>query len=136
MARLFIQKKKYPEAVALLNQGLLEAQKQNSFPEVQYNLFKNLGWARFQQGRDPEAEQALKAAIGIASKPEVSKYIRNRGSAHCLLSQVLQRQNNPEAIQQWQQCCQLGSILNPDEDTWLHIAHKNLKKAGQSCPSP
>ena len=133
LARLFIKKKEYPQAVALLNKGRSEAQKQNSFPEVKYNLFKNLGWARFQQGQDTEAEQALKAAIRIARNPEVAQYLSNRGSAHCLLAQVLERQKNPGAIQQWQQCCQLASTLNPDEDTWLHLAHKNLKKAGQSC---
>ena len=136
LARLFIQKKEYPQAVALLNQGLLQAGKQDSFPEVKYNLFKNLGWARFQQGRDIEAQQALQVATGIASNPEVAQYIRNPGSAHCLLAQVLQRQKQPSAIEQWQQCCQLGSTLNPDEDTWLHLAHKKLQEAGKSCEQP
>ncbi len=136
LARLFIQTKEYPQAVALLQQGLLQAGKQNSFPEVKYNLFKNLGWARFQQGRDTEAQQALQAAIGIASNPEVAKYLENRGSAHCLLAQVLERQKKPSAIQQWQQCCQLGSTLNPDEDTWLHLAQKKLQEAGKSCKQP
>ncbi|NEO43599.1 MAG: tetratricopeptide repeat protein [Moorea sp. SIO4A3] len=135
LARLFIKKKEYPQAVALLNQGILQLA-QDSFTDVNYNLFKNLGWARFQQGRDTEAEQALKAATGIASNPEVAQYLSNRGSAHCLLAQVLQRQKKPGAIQQWQQCCQLASTLNPDEDTWLHLAHKNLSKAGQSCQKP
>ncbi|NEO36900.1 MAG: tetratricopeptide repeat protein [Moorea sp. SIOASIH] len=136
LARLLIQKKQYPEAVALLNQGLLQASKQDSFPEVNYNLFKNLGWARFQQVRDTEAQQALQAAIGIASNPEVAQYLRNRSSAHCLLAQVLQRQKKPGAIQQWQQCCWLGSTLNPDEDTWLHLAHKKLQEAEKSCEQP
>ena len=138
LARLLIKKKEYPQAVALLNKGILQANQQDSFPEVKYNLFKNLGWAKFQQGSDldTEAEQALNTAIGIASNPDVAKYLLNRGSAYCLLAQVLQRQKNPEAIQQWQQCCQLASTLNPDEDTWLNLAHKNLKKAGQSCQQP
>jgi tetratricopeptide (TPR) repeat protein len=137
LARLFIQKKEYPQAVALLNQGLLQTDKQNSFTEVKYNLFKNLGWARFlQQDRDIEAQQALQAAIGITSNPEVAKYIENRGSAHCLLAQILERQKQPSAIEQWQQCCQFGSTLNPDEDTWLHLAHKKLQEAGKSCEQP
>jgi len=136
LARLFIQKKEYSQAVALLQQGLLQTGKQESQPEVKYSLFKNLGWARFQQGRDVEAQQALQVATGIASNPEVVRYIRNRGSAHCLLAQVLERQKQPSAIEQWQQCCQLGSTLNPDEDTWLHLAHKKLQEAGQSCKKP
>ena len=133
LARLLIKKKEYPEAVALLNQGLLQAGTQDSFPEDKYNLFKNLGWARFQQGRDTEAEQALKTATGIASNPEVAQYLQNQGSAHCLLAQVLERQKKPGAIQQWQQCCWLGSTLNPDEDTWLHLAQKKLQEAKKSC---
>lgn len=133
LARLFIQKKEYPQAVALLNQGILQAGKQDSFPEVKYNLFKNLGWARFQQGRDTEAQQALQAATGIASNPKNAQYIGNPGSAHCLLAQVLQRQKQPSAIEQWQKCCQLGLTINPDEDTWLHLAHKKLQEAGKSC---
>jgi tetratricopeptide (TPR) repeat protein len=131
LARLFIQKKEYPQAVALLNQGLLQTGEQDSFPEVRYSLFKNLGWARFEQGRNPEAQQALQAAIGIASNPKVAQYIQNQGSAHCLLAQVLEEQKQPSAIQQWQQCVQLGSTLNPDEDTWLHLAHKKLQEAGK-----
>lgn len=43
LARLFIQKKEYPQAVALLNQGILKTGEQDSFPEDKYNLFKNLG---------------------------------------------------------------------------------------------
>ncbi|NEP53446.1 MAG: tetratricopeptide repeat protein [Moorea sp. SIO3C2] len=133
LARLFIKKKKYPQAVALLNQGILQASKQDSFPEDKYSLFKNLGWARFQQGRDPEAEKELKTATGIANKPEVAKYLPNRGSAHCLLAQVLERQKKPGAIQQWEQCCWFGDKANPDEDTWLHLAQKKLQEAKKSC---
>ncbi|NEQ62775.1 MAG: tetratricopeptide repeat protein [Moorea sp. SIO4A1] len=136
LARLFIKNKEYSEAVTLLYQGLQQANQQDSFPEINYNLFKNLGWARFQQGRDPEAEQVLNIAIGIASKPEVAQYLWNRGSAHCLLAQVLERQKKPGAIQQWQQCSKLGSTGNPDEDTWLDLAHKTLSKARQSWEEP
>ena len=132
LARLLIQKKEYSQAVALLNQGLQKLD-ENTSVVVKYNLYKNLGWARFQQGRDIEAEQALQAAASIASTPEVTKSIPNRGSAHCLLAQVLERQKQPSAVDQWQQCCQLGSTLNPDEDNWLYIAHKKLQEAGQSC---
>ncbi|MDJ0599143.1 MAG: tetratricopeptide repeat protein [Crocosphaera sp.] len=137
LARLFIQKKEYAQAVALLNQGILQAGKQDSFPEVKYSLFKNLGWARFKQDRDTEAQQALQVATAIASNPENAKYIiKNPGSARCLLAQVLERQKQPSAIEQWQKCCQLGSTLNPDEDTWLHLAQKKLQEAGKSCKQP
>ncbi len=137
LARLFIQKKEYPQAVALINQGIVQADKQNSFPEIKYNLFKNLGWARFlQQERDTESQQALQVATSIANNPEVTKYLKNRGSAHCLLAQVLERQKQPGTIQQWQQCCKFGSTLNSDEDTWLHLAHKKLQEAQKPCIRP
>ena len=135
LARLFIQKKEYPQAVAFLNQGLLQAEKQNSFPEVKYNLFKNLGWVRFQQGRDIDAQRVLQTAKGIASEPGNARYISNLGSAHCLLAQVLEHQKQPSAIEEWKQCYQLGSTLNPDEDTWLHLAHQKLREAGL-CKNP
>ena len=57
------------------------------------------------------------------------KYLKNQGSAHCLLAQVLERQKQPSALEQWQKCSDLGSTLNPDEDTWLHLANKKLKEA-------
>lgn len=136
LARLYIQEKKYPQAATLLAKGLVFAQKQNSLPEVRYSLFKNLGWARLEQGRYEEAQQTLQAAIGISRNPEAAKYISNPGAAHCLLAQVLDKQKQPTALEQWQKCCQLGSRLNPDEDTWLHLSQEKLSKAGRRCTNP
>jgi len=136
LGRLQIQDKKYPQAATLLAKGLLVAQKQNSEPEVRYSLLKNLGWVRLEQGRYEEARQTLQAALGIANNPEAVKYISNPGGAHCLLAQALDKQKQPTALEQWQKCCQLGSRLNPDEDTWLHLSHEKLSKAGKKCTNP
>ncbi|MDY6936103.1 MAG: tetratricopeptide repeat protein [Cyanobacteriota bacterium] len=138
LGRLYLLKKKYPQAVALLERGLILANSLESDtpPEVRYSLFKNLGWARFEQKRDEEAENSLKAAIGIANRPGIEPYIPNPGSAHCLLAQVWERQERPEALTQWQKCCQLGSRLNADEDTWLYLAHIKLEEGGKSCREP
>jgi tetratricopeptide (TPR) repeat protein len=125
LARLYIREKKYPEAASLLKKGLVLAQKENSTPEIKYNLFKNLGWVRLEQGRNEEAQHNLQAATGITKNREAVKYIRNPSAAYCLLAQVLERQKQT-ALEQWQQCAQLGSKLNPDEDNWLHIAHKKI----------
>jgi len=133
LSRLYIQKQKYPQAVALLTQGLALASEQQSFPDVRYNLLKNMGWIRFKQGRYAEAEQTLKAAIGIAENPETAQYIANHASAHCVLAQVLDQQKQSTALVHWQECCQGGSRFNSDEDTWLHLAHQQLKKAGKEC---
>ncbi|MHC5730826.1 MAG: hypothetical protein ACYTXY_43335, partial [Nostoc sp.] len=118
---------------ALLQNGLVKANEQNSSPEVRYSLFKNLGWVRFEQGRYEEAQKTLQAAIGIANNPEVAKYIQNTGAAHCILAQVMERQKQPTALEQWQKCCEQGSTLNADEDAWLHLAQQKLKKAGRVC---
>ena len=135
LARLYIQEKKYPQAATLLTKGLLLTNEQNSFPEIRYSLFKNLGWVRFEQGRYEEARQTLEAAIGISRNPEAAKYI-NTAAAHCLLAQVLDKQKQSTALEQWQKCCQLGSRLNPDEDTWLHLSQEKLSKAGRRCTNP
>ena len=128
LARLYIQEKNYPEAVSLITQGLKLSEEQPIYAEDRYNLFKNLGWARFQQDRDREAQAALETAIAIASDPEVAQYLPNRASAHCLLAQVLDRQQNPQALTHWKQCRDLGSQLIPEEDTWLHLAQQRLQK--------
>lgn len=125
LARLYIREKKYPEAASLLKKGLVLAQKENSTPEIKYNLFKNLGWVRLEQGRNEEAQHNLQAATGITKNREAVKYIRNPSAAYCLLAQVLERQKQT-ALEQWQQCAQLGSTLNPDEDNWLHIAQEKI----------
>lgn len=140
LGRLYIKEKKYSQALALLSKGLLFANEKNSNLEVKYSFFKNLGWARLKQGRNKEAKQHLQAAIGIAQRKEVAQYISNPGSAHCLLAQVLDKQeqkavmptaSSPHA--EWQKCCQLGSRLNEDEDEWLYMAQKKLQKAGKEC---
>jgi tetratricopeptide (TPR) repeat protein len=131
LARLYIQEKKYPQATFLLAQGLGLAKKKNTAPEVIYSLFKNLGWVRLEQGRYEEAQQALQTALGIANNLEAAKL--KPSAAHCLLAQVLDKQKQPTALEQWQKCCQLGSWLNPDEDTWLHLSHQKLSKAGRRC---
>ncbi|WP_414589959.1 tetratricopeptide repeat protein [Scytonema sp. PCC 10023] len=132
LARLYIREKKYPEAASLLAKGL-EITNTPDYKklEVRYSLFKNLGWVRFSQARYTEAQEKLKVAIDIANRPEAQKYITNPGAAHCLLAQVLEKQKQSTAIKQWRKCADLGSILNPDEDTWLHLARGKLRKAGK-----
>ncbi len=131
LGRLYIKDKKYPEAAALLTQGL-NFTKNPDFkkPEIKYSLFKNLGWVRLQQARYDEAILHLKTAIDISEKPENSKYIPNSGVAHCLMAQVLEKQKAPstQALSNWKKCVDLGSITNPDEDGWLYLAHQKLHK--------
>ena len=134
LARLYILEANYKDAVSLLVQGLEETKEQSVFPEDRYNFYKNLGWARWGQGRFDEAEVALTTAIAIAEQPvelssqetqQVADYLRNRASAHCLLAQVLEQQPS-EALEHWQACYQQGNPLVPEEDDWLHLARQRL----------
>jgi len=133
LGRLYIKEKKHSQAAFLLATGLKVAGEKNSDPEIKYSLFKNLGWARLEQGRYEEAQQHLQAAIGITKNPEAAKYITDSGVAYCLLAQVLQKKKLPNpALEQSQKCSELGSRLNSDEeDTWLHLANEKLQKKGK-----
>jgi tetratricopeptide (TPR) repeat protein len=143
LARLYILDKNYPAAMSLLLREEELVKQQLSFPkdkqvirpEDQYNLAKNLGWVRFEQNRDAEAETFLRQAILIAKDPTVSKILPNRASAHCILAQVLNRHKKPGAIDQWQQCIALGNPKEtPEEDTWLHLANQALTTSQNKTP--
>jgi len=132
LARLQILNKKPALAIPLLFKGL--EQLEGEPLRVRYNLLKNLGWAFIEDGRETEAESILQGAIQLAKTPEGLEQIGNRGSAHCLLAQSLQKQKRgEEAIEQWQYCCQHGSMFNLDEDRWLSLAHKELRKVNKLC---
>lgn len=131
LGRLYIKDKKYPQAAALLTKGLqLAAQQAFQKPEVKYSLFKNLGWVRLEQARYEEASLSLTAAISISENPKENQYITNSGAAHCLLAQVLEKQKQPKssqtALSEWEKCARLGSVTNPDEDEWLHLARQKV----------
>ncbi|MGG6295454.1 tetratricopeptide repeat protein [Leptolyngbya sp. AN02str] len=144
LARLLIQEEKYQEAVILLQDGLFLRNRTEIKPEEEFNLYKNLGWARFSQGYFQDAEAALESAIEIASINNTQQRVRSSAAAHCLLAQVLEQQDRPsDSLQQWQECCQQGierlerrraPIL--EEDQWLHQAQQRLQAHGKSCPSP
>jgi tetratricopeptide (TPR) repeat protein len=128
LARLYIKEKKYPQAAALLIQGMSTQEKLETIEaQTRYSLAKNLGWVRLEQKREEEAQEWLKVAIGIAESTEGVKGAVNPGVAHCLMAQVMERQKQP-AIGEWQKCRELGSVTNPDEDTLLYQANQKLKK--------
>ena len=128
-------------AVTLLSQGLeLSAQQEaelkadSSFFSTQYNLYKNLGWARLLQERYEEAVFPLQAAIGVTQRPEAAAEILNPASAYCLLAQVQEQQGDKTAaLESWADCYRLGKSTNPDEDTWGFQACQRLEEAQQPC---
>lgn len=128
-------------AVALLSVGLevlveqeSELKTEGEFFSTQYNLYKNLGWARLQQGRYEEAVFPLQAAIGATQRPEAAAEIANPASAHCLLAQVeAQQGNQTAALKSWAECYRLGKSTNPDEDLWGFQACQQLTESNQPC---
>jgi hypothetical protein len=128
LARLYIKEKKYSEAVSLLSEAEDEWSKQE--PDVQYELRKNLGWARLMQERYAQAEAELKMAIEIDN---------NRASAHCLLAQALDEKDKllggngkpKQALPEWEMCFDFANPRFPEEDVWYGMARKRLLPKGE-----
>ncbi|MDJ0846201.1 protein kinase domain-containing protein [Crocosphaera sp.] len=145
LSYLYIQDNQNAQALQVLQQALpllakkdqsLEQLSENSRKELEaqrYSLFKNIGWARFNQKRYEEAKNYLSMAIGIANHPDYQAVIPNPGAAYCLYAQLLP-QDSPESQKNWQKCQQLielrlaaGSRINAEEDTWLYEAKKRKR---------
>jgi tetratricopeptide (TPR) repeat protein len=119
LARLNILSEDYDAAVPLLKKGL--ALTKND--EVKYDLHKNLGWARLEQGRYEEAIIELQAAVVLSS---------DKAPAHCLLAQVLEKKGDQAgAPKEWESCLKLADPLRPDEDTWIGMARQRLTAGGE-----
>ena len=122
LARLnIIIDKNYSGAVHLAQEGLALDELDDL---VKYSLYKNLGWARLEQGRYEEADEALLSAIRLKN---------SRASAHCLRAQLGERQGNKVmAMNHWKICYQEGISKNsnrpmPEEDQWFDMARQRLE---------
>lgn len=90
-------------------------------------MLKNFGWARLGQARYAEAESRLREAIRL--KPD-------RSPAYCLLAQVREKQNDPfnklrappGCTEAWEKCLKYANTQNPEEDAWVGMARKELKR--------
>lgn len=133
LARLYLESsaQNLNKALALLHQGIDLADQQQRYPEVNYSLYKNLGWSLFKQEQYTWAKSALETAIAIHEQlpPEEQKFVNNPGSAHCLLAQTLEAQGQTNTHPVWQRCCQLGNLSNPEENAWLMLAHQRFETA-------
>lgn len=109
-------------------------------------MYKNLGWARFKQGRDEDAEIYLGTAKRIVdNNQEMAKSFRNPGAVYCIYAQLLEKEQTkakkakptlqtPEIRRSWQECRKwnktrlaAGETLNPEEDEWLYLAKQKLQ---------
>lgn len=115
LGRLYIQEGKYSQAASLLQQALFDLDSQNA--QVRYALLKNLGWTRFKQKRYAEAQSNLEDAIALNEK----------GSAHCLLAQVLEiRESKGKALSEWEQCLRYANPRYPEDDDWINLARQRV----------
>ena len=137
LARLYILEGDHSKAVSLLvgSQKLLENQLalpkefRSIFPEDQYNLLKNLGWVRFEQQENEKARNFLNRALDVYSDQGIPIYLENTASAHCILAQVLERQEEKGINEHWNLCRRLANSELPEEDAWLSMAEEYIKNA-------
>lgn len=129
IGRLYNLKGDYPSAVLFLIKGkrLIEQPITKSKIDIdidtRYAIFRNLGWARLKQARYFDAERYLQQAIQL---------IPDRGTAYCLLAQVLEgQQQQGKALIVWEKCRDYVAKLPPDQvapevDTWVGLAEQRL----------
>ena len=134
LARLYLQSSdnSVNKALALLSQGFTLVEEQESFPETEFSLYKNLGWALLQQEEDQLAISALDEAISIYEQlPKTEQeYVINPGSAYCLIAQAQEATAQTDALPAWQRCCQLGNRGTPEENAWLTLARERFDAEG------
>lgn len=130
LARLYLQApdNSVNKSLALLSQGFKLVEEQESFPETEFSLYKNLGWALLQQEEYPLAVSALDEAISIYEQlPTVEQeYVINPGSAYCLIAQAREEIAKTDVLPAWQRCCQLGDRGTPEENAWLTMARERF----------
>ena len=117
LARLYILRQKdYVAAMRLLEHALSFEPKE---PSILYTLYKNYGWASLDAGYLGQAEQNLRNAL---------KLDLQRGSAHCLLGKVLERQGRTNEARQEQETCLAYSYTEDVEPDWRVAAQELLGK--------
>ena len=131
LGRLYILKKNYTTALSKLNKALtlittvqLQTEKElERLEKTRYSLFKNLGWVQLEMEIYVEAEAFLREAIPLA--PE-------RAPAYCLLAQVLEGTQKPEAAKtHWEYCLIYADPGLPDERLWLALARQKIAQEQQ-----
>ena len=127
LARLYILDKEEGSAISLLDTALKSTEHQVLRVEDIYNFHKNLGWALLAQGNYVDAQEHLEKALSIVESVDYSEIIRNRASGHCLMAQVLEKQDqDAQARQHWQRCLELHNMEVSEENEWLILARQRL----------
>lgn len=128
LARLYILDGKNEAAVSLILRG----QALTDDPQVLFFMNKNLGWARFQQERFPEAEAALLDARSLSQDAGLAE----RADVACLLAQVYDAIGDTDrALTEWETCLSFANPEVPEEDLWLNVARQKLSGAPAEAPA-
>ncbi|QIZ72146.1 serine/threonine-protein kinase [Oxynema aestuarii] len=126
-------------AIARLSDALERARHYEKIdPQTLSDLYKNLGWAYFQENRNREAERQLREAIALDDR---------NIAAYCLLAQTLERTpdddrggNAPPPLLPWKQCARDSDlVINPETRVWQMMARQRLDEphaASRSLPTP
>lgn len=117
-ARLYILQQEPEQAVSLLINGLALT----ADPQVQHDMYKNLGWARVQQGAFHDAQAALEQALSLEEK---------NAADYCLLAQALDGLGEQTAAAAWQRCVALANSSIPEEDAWRIQGQQWLQTQGE-----
>ena len=123
LGRLYILQNKPDLAFINLERGLSlldeqVAEKDKNFKAEQYNLLKNLGWARLKQKNYVDADNWLAQALDVETQ---------LAPAHCLLAQNLEAQGFPEkANVEWELCLDYAVLSDSDEAVWIGLGRERL----------
>lgn len=125
LARLYILQKNYAAAAFLLQQLRLLGIDAND-KKFNYVLYKNLGWLQLEQNQLASAQANLETAISL---------INEQASAHCLLAQVLDKEDkSKQAKTYWENCVVFATGITPEEAIWIGLAQQRLV-APESAPA-
>ncbi|MGK7894274.1 MAG: hypothetical protein AB4372_11775 [Xenococcus sp. (in: cyanobacteria)] len=104
---------------------------------MHYNLNKNMGWVRLEQGLQAEdkmlkkvflaeAKANLETAIDLSRENQLSQ--KQQASTHCLLALVLEAQgdNSQQVREKWEYCLDYNPVNTPEENVWKVEAQKRL----------
>lgn len=142
LGRLYLIQKDYRAAWIPLERalGLVKEEDLND-PEMlyeNYNLLKNLGWVRVEEGYFVDADQYLQEALDLAGQVEQAiatdpfaaeklGLVSRPAAAACLYAQTLDGLRSPDdAASYWTECLSYGRRSNVDEARWMAIARQRL----------
>ncbi len=120
LARLDNLKGDYDGAIPLAKQALTRT----NDPDLQASIYKNLGWAFLEKASvfQSQGQTLLAQKQYEDAKNNLWKALRldlNRGDTYCLLAQVEEALNNPDAITNWDTCLRMGSSpTQPEIEQW------------------